>query len=66
MNECLFKHKTNVKRYLLCKQKNKITKYCDRLHRLPNIFIHLLIKNVLLDLYNVNDEITQPWHMCVL
>ena len=26
MNECLFKHKNNVERSLLCKQKYKITK----------------------------------------
>ena len=26
MNECLFKHKNNVKRSLLCKQKYKINK----------------------------------------
>ena len=30
MNECLFIHKNNVGRSLLCKQKYKITKYTKK------------------------------------
>ena len=31
MNECLFTHKNNVKRSLLCKQYIQITKYTKRI-----------------------------------
>ena len=37
MNECLFKHKNNVKRSLLCKKNIKIIKYTKNINQLKII-----------------------------
>ena len=36
MNECLFIHKNNVRRSLLCKKKYKITKYTKKYKSVEN------------------------------
>ena len=36
MNECLFRHKNNVKRSLLCKKNIKITKYTKKYKSVEN------------------------------